>query len=89
MAIFWVSFADLEKPVGSQFAGVLILEADDLEAAMAKAHAASDNPAYKMTFEDISLRNPPRDWLSRRLDAKEARDLNRLMCKMAQQDDED
>jgi len=87
MPIFWISYADTEKPVGSQFAGVLLLEAADEDEALSKAEA--EGQSLKITIEDISHREPPREWLGRLLTAKESRDVNRIMCLKAQQDEEE
>jgi hypothetical protein len=89
MAIFWITFANPEMQVGSQFVGVMILEAEDLESATAMADAALASPAHRFTLEDISHRPPPRDWFGHLLSAKEARDLNRILCKQAQQENDE
>jgi hypothetical protein len=91
MATFWLTFADPNKPVGSKFLGVIIVEAGDLDAAIARTEAAGINPGGEITAEDISDLPPPREWFDRLLSDKEARDVNRVMCKQrrAMEDDED
>jgi hypothetical protein len=87
MPVFWISFADTQKPAGSQFSGVLLLEAADEEEALSKAKVESGT--MKITIEDISHRDPPPEWFGRLLTAKESRDVNRIMCLKAQQDEDD
>lgn len=89
MASFWISYSDPEKPVGSQLQGVVVIEAEDEDAALESAKAKGLAAGSKITVEDISHRNPPPDWFDRLLSGKESRDLNRLLCKMAQAEDDD
>ena len=90
MASFWISFSDPERPVGSKFLGVVIVEAADEDEAIALCTKAGFNPGGDIAVEDISARAPPREWFDRFLSPKESRDANRVMCKMAQaEEDED
>jgi hypothetical protein len=90
VAIYWISFSDPEKPVGSQLQGVVVVEADDPDAGLAHAHSLGIDAGSKVFIEDISERRPPLEWFDHLLSAKESRDLNRLLCKQAQaREDED
>ena len=90
MAVYWMSFSDPERPVGSKFLGVVIIEAETEEAALAQASVAGVNPGGEATFEEMSEPLPPREWFNRLLSGKESRDANRVMCKLRQaEDDED
>lgn len=42
--IFWLSFADPERPTGTQFLGACMVEADSPIAAVKTAHALGINP---------------------------------------------
>jgi len=48
-----------------------------------------EGETLKISIEDISWRDPPREWVGRLLSAKESRDVNRMMCLKAQRDEED
>jgi hypothetical protein len=93
MASFWISFFDSERPVGQKNTGVVIVEAQTEEAAIAGAQAAGLCPGGEpQTVEDITWRQPPVEWFNRILSPKEARDVTRLMCIASQdrlEDDEE
>jgi len=92
MASFWISFMDQERPVGQKSTGVVIVEAENEEAALASALKAGLNPGGEAsTIEDITWRQPAPEWFYRILSMKDARDVTRLMCIAAQDryDDED
>jgi hypothetical protein len=92
MASFWISFMDQERPVGQKSTGVVIIEADTEEAALASALQAGLHPGGEAnTIEDITWRHPAPEWFNRILSMKDARDVTRLMCIAGQDryDDED
>jgi hypothetical protein len=90
MAVFWISFLDQARPVGQRSIGVIVTEAEDEASALEHILRLGIHPGGESSFEDITHRLPPRDSFDRLLSGKEARDLNRVMCKLAQaQDDED
>jgi hypothetical protein len=68
---------------------VLILEAEDEAAALAHATHEALHPGGEASFEELNDPLPPRDWFDRLLRGKEARDANRLMCKLRQADEDD
>lgn len=41
---WWLSFADSDKPKGSQFLGVVIVQGTSIESAAMEAHAVNANP---------------------------------------------
>ncbi len=79
-----MSFSDPERPVGSKFLGVVIIEAESEAAALAQAAAAGVHPPGEASFEEMIEPLPPRDWFNRLLNGKESRDVNRVMCKLRQ-----
>lgn len=86
MASFWISFMDPERPVGQKSTGVVIVEADTEEGALACVSRQSLHPGGEATtIEDITHRSPPPEWFNRILSSKDARDVTRLMC-IASQD---
>lgn len=89
MPIYWVSFSDPERPVGQKFLGVVIVDAGDEAAALAKVAAAGLNPGGEATFEELAMPLPPREWFDRLLDGKQSRDANRAICKLRQIQEED
>jgi len=50
--LWWLSYCDPKKPTGSQFQGVLILEANTFLGAVAKAHLLGLSPggAHRVEF---------------------------------------
>ncbi len=93
MASFWISFFDSERPVGQKSTGVVIVEAETEQAAVAAAAQAGLQPGGEpQTIEDITWRAPAQEWFNRILSNKEARDVTRLMCIASQdrcEDEED
>ncbi len=85
MPTFWVSFLDQTRPVGRKATGVVIVEAEEPDAALAAVTQQSLHPGGDATIEDISHRAPSSEWFNRILSGKEARDVTRLMC-IASQD---
>jgi hypothetical protein len=92
MTVFWISFLDDARPVGRKSTGVVIVEADEPDAALASIAQQKLHPGGEATIEDITHRAPPPEWFNRILSGKEARDVTRLMCIASQdryEDDDD
>lgn len=81
MSLWWLSFADPEKPAGAQFLGVAIVEAADLPSAIKAAWALGCNPGGSVKgfpvdptqHARLSTKLP----VGRLLGPDEARDLDR------------
>ncbi|MHB8885023.1 MAG: hypothetical protein ACYC5H_08020 [Methylovirgula sp.] len=90
MSFYWISFSDPERPVGAKFLGVVIVEAETDAAALAQISTARLHPGGEATIEEMEEPLPPREWFNRLLSGKESRDVNRVMCKLRQaEEDED
>ncbi len=85
MTTYWLSFLDQERPVGKKATGVVIVEADEPDQALASVLQQKLHPGGEATIEDITHRAPSPEWFNRILSSKEARDVTRLMC-IASQD---
>lgn len=89
MSVYWMSFSDPARPVGAKFLGVVLIEAETEDAALAQAIAAGLHPGGEVTFEEMIDPLPPRDWFNRLLSGKESRDVNRVMCKLRQAEEDE
>ena len=54
MPLFYLSFCDTERPVGSQFLGATIVEADDECGAVPRATALGTNPGGEVAVFALS-----------------------------------
>lgn len=54
MAWFWLSFADAERAPGTQFLGVVIINADDPASAVRLAHIYGINPGGDVHIQMLS-----------------------------------
>ncbi len=78
MKTFWMSFADPDKPSGSQFLGVALVDANSLPEAMTISHMSGCNPGgeiHFVEFTDDMLNRIPED----RRTAMDAAPRNTLM----------
>jgi hypothetical protein len=90
VSVYWISFSDPGRPVGQKFLGVIIIEAETEQAALALINGMKLHPGGEATFEALDDPLPPRVWFGRLLNGKESRDANRAMCKLRQaEEDED
>jgi hypothetical protein len=48
--LWWLSFADPERPAGTQFLGALIVQAPALEAAITRSHVLGLNPGGQIAI---------------------------------------
>lgn len=53
MATFWMSFCDPEKPRGSQFLGVALVDAASFPEAMTVSHMSGCNPGGEIQFVEF------------------------------------
>jgi hypothetical protein len=78
MASWWLSFADPDKPKGSQFLGLVIIEADDPEGAIQEAHRKRINPGGEVAMtrvpDDFAL--DMRDRLLTKAEAEEIGEID-------------
>lgn len=70
MSLWWLSFADPEKPQGTRFLGVAIVEIEDVEGqdlrdravtVVRKAHALGCNPGGEVASTELHLDHWPND----------------------------
>ena len=73
MGLFWLSFADPDKPKGSQFLGVAIVEAESFHEALTQAWALGCNPGGEVAGSDVSDGDfkLPQEFVHRLLDREE------------------
>ena len=62
MTLWWLSFADDEKPEGTQFLGVVIAEEDDFIGAVQECHARSCNPGGQVVGWEIANQKEVEGW---------------------------
>lgn len=69
-SVWWLSFADPDLPPGTQFLGVVILNAPDFMSAVLLSHALKLNPGGEVQGVELPIPNPLR-----------AQDFNRLLSR--------
>ena len=69
--LWWMSFADPGLPEGSQFLGVVILEAEDIRDAVTRSHRLGVNPGGEIQILPVPGWIPP-GWRDRLLSGEEA-----------------
>lgn len=76
MVTYWLSFCDADKPKGSQFLGVVLVDAESLEDAVRACWKAGCNPGGEVA----SIELPPLDELAddERADAERTYAMPRL-----------
>ncbi len=75
MKLWWLSFADANKPEGQQFNGAVMVEAHDFIGAVKVAHALGVNPGGECKgaeFPDTLAARVPRFKREKLMDAEEA-----------------
>jgi hypothetical protein len=60
MSLYWMSFADPDKPKGQQFLGAVILEASSLSDAIQETWRKGINPGGEVVFLEIA---PDKEYL--------------------------
>lgn len=71
MTTFWLSFADVNRPEGTQFKGAAIVEGDDPVDAIQEAWRLGINPGGEVAISEISPDAPIRDRWRKRLLSRE------------------
>lgn len=77
---WWLSFADPARPKGTQFLGVMVIQAQGIGDACHKAHLVGYNPGGEVVgrpFPDWAP-EPPQQYRNRLLTKIEAADLGRF-----------
>jgi hypothetical protein len=78
VSVWWLSFADGARPVGSQFLGVAIVPAADPIEAVKTAHALRCNPGGEVAFmqvaPDVAMRIDDH-WIGRLLTREDVAEL--------------
>lgn len=59
MTTFWMSFCDAEKPDGSKFIGVALVEATSWQEALTVSHMTGCNPGGEIKFIEIEDEDIP------------------------------
>ncbi len=70
MPLWWLSFCDADRPVGSQFLGACMVRAEGIVLACAEAHRLGINPGGEVQgFEALAERAAmvPERWVGRLL----------------------
>lgn len=80
MGIWWLSFADPDRPKGEQFLGVAIVRASGMGPAVTTAHVLKINPGGEVQGVEIpKTLAPPDEWIGRLLSREEIVDLEKIM----------
>ncbi len=58
---FWMSFTDPQRPEGSQFLGVALVDASNIAEAMTISHTSGCNPGGEIAFVEIPEEDIPLD----------------------------
>lgn len=72
MGLWWLSFCDPDKPQGSAFLGVCIIEGDTIAEAMAASWVMHCNPGGEIMGYDVSDVSIPTKYRRRLLTKEEA-----------------
>lgn len=81
--LWWLSFADPDRPVGQRFLGVCVVEAEDISTAADRAWEMNCNPGGEVRGDPLPekfaevIEDHQRNVL---LDAEAARELNRRLA---------
>jgi hypothetical protein len=82
VSLWWLSFCDPDKPEGSQFLGVALVEGSDAVDAVKQAHRLQCNPGGEVCGvpapDAIATRIAP-EWRDRLLSKQETIALDRLL----------
>lgn len=68
---WWLSFADPNRPRGTQFLGVIVIEAAGFIDAVDKTHAANINPGGEVRGEPVEVHDIPEQYRNRLLTREE------------------
>ncbi len=80
MTQYWLSFADPDKPRGTQFLGVAIVEELDFIGAIKRAHALGCNPGGEVLGYTVPERiDVPEVWMDRLLTRAEAEQVEAII----------
>lgn len=78
MSSWWLSFADGDRPVGTQFLGACIVDASDFLIAVAKTHALGINPGGEVQGYEIPEGAPDLSrWKNRLMSRAECDEMDR------------
>ena len=80
MSCFWISFCDVDKPKGSQFIGVIIIDSMNFDSAIKQTHSLKINPGGEISSWQVNGRNIPLMYFNRLLSTEQVDELEKHMA---------
>jgi hypothetical protein len=78
MPWYYLSFADPNKPKGTQFLGAIVIEASDAKDAIWRTHLIGENPGGEVMTWEIDIL-PPEEYRARLLSLEDIRAVGKAI----------